>query len=206
MGGKVRGFMKAKTVFENLKKIFGAFAIVLSFWAALFTAFFIANSIVILVHSDGYHEVVYSVDQLLFRKGEMGSNSRSSDEYYAMGTVEGEQERFSLGEYLQGVIRTREDMESQVHVGQKLKVLYNPDVPQKTNMRILYTKKNFKQNWKRRQKKMINTGYGPWFLCVLLCLVFGFAAGQIKSAVKITIGSCVFIVFAWIPGILNYFF
>ena len=174
--------MKAKNVFDNLKKLFGALALVLSMWTAMITGFFIGNSIVILIHADGYHEATYTIDQLLFRKGDMRSNSRHSDEYYAMGTVEGEKERFSLGDYLQGVIRTREDMESQVHIGQKLKVLYNPEVPNNTKMRVLYPEKNFKQTWEKRQKKMIDTAYGPWLIAIILCILFGTAAGKTKSA------------------------
>lgn len=198
--------MKSRSLFDNLKKLFGALAVVLSMWTAMITGFFIGNSIVILIHADGYYEAIYTIDQLLFRKGEMGSNRTNYDEYYAMGTVDGRTERFGLGDYLQGVIQTREDLESQVHVGQKLKVLYNPDVPQKTKMRVLYPDENFKQTWEKRQKKMITTAYGPWLIAVLLCLLSGYAAGKAISAIKISIASCLFIVFAWIPLLLNYFF
>jgi hypothetical protein len=197
--------MKVRSIFSGLKKLFGAAAVILSMWTAMITGFFLGNTIVILIHADGYREATFTIEQLLFQKGGLQSNQPRGDQCYALGTVDGQDERFSLSGYLQGVISSREDLESQVHVGQKLKVLYNPDVPKNTKMRVLYPDRDFKLTWKRRQRKMIRTGYGPWLVAIALCLLFGIVAGETRSAIKWSIGACVFVVLSWMPLLYNYF-
>jgi hypothetical protein len=197
--------MKAQNVFEGMKNLFGALAIVLSMWAAMLTAFSVGSSVVIMLHADGYRPAVCTIDELFFQRGEIRSNRTYSD-YYAGVTVEGQKEEFNLGDYIKGVPQTREDLEAQVQVGQRLDVLYNPDVPRNSQLRVLYPEKNFKQTWKNRQKRMIQTAYGPWILAIGLCLLFGAAARKIRSAVKMSIGACIFVILAWIPYILNHYF
>jgi len=48
---------------------------------------------------------------------------------------------------------------------------------------VLYPEKNLKESWKRIQTKMIRTGYGPWLISMILCLLFGIAAGKTISSI-----------------------
>jgi hypothetical protein len=194
--------MKAQKMFESLKNLFGTLAIVLSVWAALFTVFGVSNGVIVMLYADGYRQATCTIDQLFFQKGETRRN-RTYDDYYASVTVEGQAEEFNLGGYVKGVLQTREDLEAQVHVGQELAVLYNPNVPKHSRLRVLYPEKDFKQSWQNRQKRMIHTAYGPWGLAIALCLFFGAAARKTKSAVKMSIGACVFVVLAWIPFLVK---
>jgi|GEM_PF-3287681 hypothetical protein len=197
--------MKPQSMLDNLKKMFGASALIFSMWSALITLSSVSQSVIILLYAGGYHESTYTIDQLLFQKGEMRTN-RTYDSYGAEGTVEGRKEFFGLGDYVQGVPQKREDLEAQVHVGQELKVLYNPDVPGASGLRVLYPEKDLKQTWRRIQAKMIRTGYGPWLISVVLCLLFGIAAGKTLSAVKICIGASVFVLLSWVPFLIQIFF
>jgi len=194
--------MTVRGVCDGLKNLFGALALVLSLWAAVFTAFFVGRSVVVMMHAGGYEPATFTVEELFFQKGAMRTN-RTYDSYHVTGTVLGRQERFGLGDYVKGVLQTRADLEAQVHVGQQLAVLYNPAVPANTGMRVLYPEKDFKRTWQRRQREMVTTAYGPWGLAMALCLAFGAAAGRIVSAVKICLGACVFVVLAWIPTLLQ---
>jgi hypothetical protein len=195
-------YTKLQSLFNNLKKICGASALILSMWTALITLASVHRSVIILLYADGYHETTYTIDRLIFQKGEMRRN-RTYDSYGAEGTVEGQEEFFGLGEYVHGVLQKREDLEAQVHVGQKLKVLYNPDVPRTSGLRVLYPEKNLKESWKRIQTKMIRTGYGPWLISMILCLLFGIAAGKTISSIKICIGALVFVLLSWIPFLIQ---
>lgn len=194
--------MKPRHLFDNLKKAFGASAVILSMWTALITLGSAGRSVIILLYADGYRDAVFTVDQLLFQRGEMRRN-RTYDSTGAEGTVEGRKEFFSLGEYVRGVLQKREDLEAQVRVGQELKVLYNPDVPKTSGLRVLYPEENLKDTWRKIQRKMILTGYGPWLICLILCMVFGIAAGKTVSAVKIAIGASIFVLLAWIPFLIQ---
>ena len=198
--------MNSEKLFTGLKSLFGALAIVLSMWTAMLTGFFIGNSVVIMLHADGYKPATFTVEKLYFQLGNYRSTNRTYDKYYVTGTVNGQTERFGLGDYVKGPFKTREEFEAQVHPGQKLAVLYNPAVPEKTKLRVQYPEKNFKETWKQRQKKMINTAYGPWGLAIVLCLLCGVLARKTLSAVKMCIGASVFVVLSWIPALLNYYF
>ncbi len=197
--------MKAQSLFDGLRKLFGLTAIVLSMWTAMLTAFFVGKSVAILIHADGYRPAVCTVDRLFFSKGEMRRN-RTYDEHYAVVTIEGRKEEFSLGGYVKGPVQSRADLEAQVHVGQTLAVLYNPDVPENGRLRVLFPEQNFKETWQHRRKKMVNTAYGPWILAMVLCLVSGAAARKLKPAIKMCVGACVFVAFAWIPFLAQNFF
>jgi hypothetical protein len=198
--------MKAQALFSNLKNLFGTLAVVLSMWTAMISGFSIGNSIVILMYADGYEPATYTIENLVYVHGSRASGRRTHDQYFAEGTVAGQKEKFGLGSYIQGTPQNIEDIKTQVHIGQKLEVLYNPKVPQNTKLRVLSPEKDFKATWKRRQQKMIRTAYGPWGIAVFLCLLFGILGRQTKSAIKFCIGASVFIVFAWIPTLIQIFF
>jgi hypothetical protein len=194
--------MKLQSLFNNLKKVCGVSALIFSLWTALITLSSVSKSVIILLYATDYHESTYTVDQLLFQKGEMRRN-RTYNSYGAEGTIESRNEFFGLGDYIQGDLQKREDLEAQVYIGQKLKVLYNPDVPKTSGLRVLYPEKNLKESWKKIQTKMIRTGYGPWLISMILCLLFGIAAGKTISSIKICIGASVFVLLSWIPFLIQ---
>lgn len=197
--------MKLQFLFNNLKKFFGASALILSMWTALITLGSVNKGVIILLYAKSYHEATFTIDQLLFQKGEMRRN-RTYNSYGAEGTVEGRKEFFGLGDYVRGVLQKREDLETQLHVGQELNVLYNPDVPRASELRVLYPQKNLKETWIKIQTKMILTGYGPWLISIILCFLFGIVAGKTISAVKICIGALVFVLLSWIPFLIQVVF
>lgn len=194
--------MKPQSLFNNLRKVCGVLALIFSMWAALITLSSVSNSVIILLYSKGYQESTYTIDQLLFQKGEMRRN-RTYNSYGAEGTIEGRKEFFGLGDYVQGDLQKREDLEAQVHVGQVLNVLYNSNVPRTSGLRVLYPQKDLKETWKRIQTKMIRTGYGPWLISMILCILFGIIAGKTISAIKICIGAFVFVFLSWIPFLIQ---
>jgi hypothetical protein len=195
--------VKARNAFDGLKNLSGAAAVILSMWTALLTAFGAGDSIVIMLNADGYRPAVCTVDRIVFQRGEARRN-RTYDAYYAEVTVEGRREEFNLGDYVRGVPQTREDLEAQVPEGRELAVLYNPDVPGKSRLRVLYPEKDFRESWRNRQRKILRTAYGPWGLAIVLCLTFGVAARRTRSALKWCAGASVFVILAWVPFIVRY--
>lgn len=195
--------LAAKITFTSgLIAVFGIAAVLLSFWTAMITGL-MGKTIYTLIYVDGYEPAVFTIENLVFFKGNNSSTNGSPSEYYAEGDIAGNKEKFKLGDYITGVIQNRQDLEKQVSVGQKLHVLYNKDAPTKLGIRVQYPEKEFKQTIQRRQKKMINTAYLPWIISVGLCLFFGIIGRQIKLAIVFCISSLFLIVFAWIPTLLN---
>ncbi|MBN1782153.1 hypothetical protein JW948_13555 [bacterium] len=196
--------MKSKPVFRSLQMLFGGMALVLSMWTAMITGFTLGKSLTILLYADGYRPATYTIEALYFQKANgINRPNRTWDNYYAEGTVEGRKERFGLGSYVQGILKTREDLEAQVQVGQKLAVLYNPDVPVKTQLRVLYPEKKFTETWTHVRNKSIRVGYAPWGICMFLCILFGIAARERRSTLGFVFMGTIFIVFSWMPAILN---
>lgn len=191
------------SVFRGLKSLFGVAAVILSFWTAMITGFFIGPSIVILLHIDGYRPETFTVTRLNYVKGYRTGSQRKPDKLWADGTVAGKKEIFTLGGYIQGTVQNLEELEKQFHVGQKLAVYYNPDAPKNWETRVLYPEENFHETWKNRQKKMVNTGYLPLALCWVFCLLFGILGRKIKSAVGFCVGSLFFVAFAWAITLLR---
>jgi len=197
---------KREVFFKTLMGLSGGAAIVLSFWTAVITAFVIGNSIYILIYADGYKPATFTIEKLSFVKGHRASGKRTSDRYWADGMVDGKKEKFKLGSYITGVIQSQKDLESQVRVGQKLPVLYNPNAPEKLEIRVQYPEKDFKRTWERRQDKMVHTAYMPWFIAMGLCLLSGIGADKIKAAFGFCTGSLFLVAFAWVPTIIKLLF
>lgn len=196
---------KITSIFGGFKTFFGVAAILLSFWAAILTAFLIRSSIFILLYADGYKQDTFTIEKLVFVKGKYtGSRAqRSYDKHWAEGTVAGRTENFSLGGYTQGTINSQEDLESQFEIGQKLPVVYNPDVPEDLELRVLYPEENFHATWKSLQKRMLNTAYLPLVFSMGLCFLCGIVARKTKSAIGFCVASLFLVVFSWIPTLLR---
>lgn len=188
--------------FTGLKNLFGFIAVILSFWSALITAFFVGPSIVIMMNAEGYHREVFTIRKLHYVHNDMRTQ-RTLDKYWADGEVAGQSEEYGLGGYVQGVPQNLEDLESQFQVGQKLDVMYNPNVSKKRGSRVLFAEDNFHETWRARQKRMVNTGYYPLGLALGLCFICGLLAGKTKSALKFAAGSSFFLIFAWVFVLLK---
>ena len=197
-GKKEEPVSKMRSFFRGLKNLFGFLAIILSWWTAILTAFLIGTSITILMYSDGYRPTTFTIEKLVYVKGGwQGSRSRP-DRYWAEGTIADQTEKFKLGGYTKGIPQNQEDLEAQFKIGQELPVLYNPNVPEKLEVRVLYPEKDFHETWKRRQKQMIRTAYLPQGLAIFLCLICGILARKTKSAIGFSVASLFFVVMAWV--------
>ena len=197
---------KTTSILIGLKNFFGIASILLSFWTALLTALLIGPSIFIILYADGYKPETFIIEKLFFVKGKYTSNraQRSNDKHWAEGTVAGQTEEFKLGGYTQGSINSQEDLESQFEVGQKLPVVYNPNVPENLELRVLFPEENFRATWKSRQQRMLNSAYYPLALSMSLCLFCGFVSRKTKSAVGFCVASFFLVVFSWIPTIVRF--
>jgi len=197
---------KREVFFKILMGLSGGAAIILSFWAAMITGFMVGKSIYILLYADGYKPSTFIIEKLTFIKGNNASTNRTYDTYWADGTIDGKKEKFKLGSYITGVIQSQKDLEAQVHVGQKLPVLYNPNAPEKLDIRVQYPEKDFKRTWERRQDKMIHTAYMPLAIALGICFLSAIAINRIKTAFGFFMGSLFFVTFAWVPTLLNLLF
>lgn len=187
-----------RSFFRGLKNLFGFLAILLSWWTAILTAFLIGTSIVILMYADGYRPGTFTIEKLVYVQGGWQNRRSQPDRYWAEGSIAGQSEKFKLGGYTKGIPQNQEDLEAQFKIGQKLPVLYNPDVPEKLEVRVLYPEKNFHATWKSRQKQMIRTAYLPQGLAIVLCLICGILARKTKSAIGFSVASLIFVALAWI--------
>lgn len=194
------------TLLSGLMGLCGGAAIILSFWVAMITGMGIGNTIYILLYEEGFREAEFTITELRYVHGNNSSTNRTYDTYYALGTINGIEEEFGLGSYVSGVIDSQEELEAFVSVGQVLPVLYNPDAPKHLDIRVQYPEKNFKRKIELLQEKMIKTAYGPWIIANVFCLFFGIIGGRWKTALGMSIGSCFFVIFGWVPTLLNLWF
>ena len=194
---------KTASVFRSFKNLFGFLAIVTSWWAAILTIM-LGQSIVILLNADGYKPGTFTIEKLVYFDPAYRGRSRP-DKYWAEGKVDGQAETFFLGGYAEGVIQNLEELEAQFSVGQQLPVLYNPDAPENSEIRVLFPDENFREAWQRRRMDFLKTGYLPLCLCITLCLVSGVLARKTKSAIGFSVASMFFVVFAWVFIWLKWF-
>jgi len=192
--------------FNRLKNLFGVAGILLGFWTALITAFLIGPILVMLIYSEGYNPATFTVEQLIYIQGQYIHGKHHPDKYWADGTVNGQKEMFKLGGYIKGVINNQEELEQQIRIGQKLAVLYNPEVPPKFQKRVVYPEEDFHATWKIRQSELIQKTYLPLSIVLGLCIVCGVVARNLKSTIGFVIGSLFFVLFALIPSLINIYF
>ena len=199
---------KTAAVFNGIKNFFGIAVLLLGAWTAFLTAFIIGPNMVTLKYVDGYQPATFTIQRLNFTKGDIRGNRHTHDTYWADGIVNGHQEKFFLGDYIKGVINSQAELEKQIHVGQQLKVLYNPGVPKNKfeKKRVVYPEKDFKNYWIGFQQRRLQESYCPLGVSILLCLVFGIAARNIVGAIGFVVGSAVMVLIALTPMVLNLIF
>jgi len=195
---------KTAAVFNGLKDLFGVAALLLGAWTALVTAFTIGPNLITLKYLDGYEPATFTVRELRFFGGSIQAGHNRRDRYWADGVIDGNQEKFFLGDYIKGSIDSQEELEAQVHVGQRLKVLYNPDVPSALEEhRVVYPEKDFKDYWKGFLQRRLRETYYPLAAALLLCVVCGILARNIRGAVGFVVGSTFMILLVLVPTIWN---
>jgi hypothetical protein len=198
-------FASKVTFLSALMVICGSLSVIFSIWTALVTSSGIETSIYLLRYADGYRPAVFTIEKLVFIKGDNASKNRTHDTYWVEGDIEGVKEKFRLGKYVPGVVQNLADLEKKVSVGQKLPVLYNPDIPEILGIRVQYPEKNFKQYVTRLQREMIRETYLPWGISGCLCLLFGIAAKKTRIAIGFGIVSFLIVLFGMIPTAVNLF-
>ncbi|MCB2189004.1 MAG: hypothetical protein KQJ78_21500 [Deltaproteobacteria bacterium] len=193
---------------NGLKNLFGVVAILLSFWTAMLTGFLIGPRVFLIMYGEGYRPAVFTITKLNFFKGSHAGSqaNRTYDKHWADGTVDGNQETYKLGGYLRGPVNRLEDLESQFKVGQRLSILYNPEVPRHLELRVQYPEENFRASWEATQRQMVRTAYLPLLAAMGLCLLCGLLAGRLKSAAGFCLGSLLFVAFAWFPTLVELWF
>jgi hypothetical protein len=196
---KIAGF------FNGVKNFFGIIALLLGGWTALVTAFVIGPNLVTLKYVDGYQPATFTIKQIHYVERTIRTGGPSRNELYADGIVNGNTEKFfGMGDYVRGTINSKEQIENQIHVGQKLEVLYNPDIPEKNQRnRVVYPEKDFKEYWKGFQQRRLRETYYPLGATLLLCLVFGIAARNIIGAIGFIVGSLFMVLLVLIPTAFN---
>ena len=197
---------KVISFFNGLKNLFGFSAILLSFWAALITGFFVGPSIIIMLNIDGYQPETFTIEKLTYIQGDVRGSQKTYDKYWADGTIAGQKEKFTLGEYVKGTIQNQEELDAQLKIGQQLPVYYNPEVHKNHNVRILYPDENFYETRKEKRKQFIVQGYLPMIVAMLACLFFGILARNIKSAIGFCFGTLFMVGFVWIFTLFKWIF
>jgi hypothetical protein len=195
---------KTAAVSNGLKNLFGVAAILLGAWTALVTAFTIGPNLITLKYVDGYEPATFTIRQLKFAEGSIQAGHTRRDRYWADGVIDGKPEKFFLGDYIKGSIDSQAELEQQVHVGQQLKVLYNPSVPRTLEeRRVVYPEKDFKDYWKGFLQRRLRETYYPLGAALLLCLVCGILARNIPGALGFVVGSTFMVLFVLVPTIWN---
>lgn len=185
-----------------LSHLSGAIGFTWSLWCAILTAFLIGSNLIVILNIDGYRPANFVVESIYFMKTHQGGSSTVHGGYGAEGSVEGNTEKFGLGDYVPVVINSREDIEKHIHIGQSLAVMYNPNV-YKPMLRVLYPDKKFIEKRKKRLEKLINTAYVPYAVCILLCFLFGFFGSVLKSCIALSAASLGIILLSWLPTLIE---
>jgi len=181
--------------------------IALSFWASMLSLLGLGENLYIQLYADGYKPAVFTIKELKFYKSTTSQiglrTSKSLATYLAYGEIDGNKERFGLKGFTKGFIESQADLEKEFSVGQKLQVLYNPDIPKKLKVHIQYPEKDFKRAHKRRQMQMIKIAYSPWVIAFCLCFLLGVLTKKKGDAVFVAMISLFFMGISWIIILFN---
>lgn len=196
-------------IINTLRHISNFAAILLALWACALTFFFVGDDLYIQLNVDGYKPAVFTIKELKFYEA-YTDNARVRPThhfayYFAYGEIDGNKERFGLTGFNKELIESQADLEKEFSVGQKLQVLYNPDIPKKFDIQIQYPDKDFKKVHKRRQMQMINKTYKPWAIAFSLCFLLGMLTKKKKGVVFVTLMSLSYMGFPWLIIIVRYY-
>ncbi|MBU0673980.1 MAG: hypothetical protein KJ950_04995 [Proteobacteria bacterium] len=187
---------RPRSVMRVLTMTFGLVALLLSFWTGMLLALLAGRQFVILTHVDGYQPAEFTVEKLVYFQGQWRGSKRNPDQYWAEGTVGGKHEKFTLGAYLTKIPANQGELESMMTVGRVLPVLYNPQVPDTIEVRVLYPEEDFPARWLLRRHNMYKYGFGPLAIALLLCLICSLV-DRSWTGPKFVIGSIPFPLMGW---------
>lgn len=129
----------------------------------------------VLTHVDGYRPAEFTVEELVYAEGQRRGSTTTPTRYWAEGTVNGHKERFGLGAYLPKIPASQAELEGMMAIGRVLPVLYNPEVPNTVETRVLYPDKDFPAKWLLSLHNLFRYGFGPlaaalslWLICSLI--------------------------------------
>jgi len=191
-----------KNTCKWLSHLSGAIGFTWSFWCAILTGLLIGSNLIVLLNIDGYRPTTLVVESIYFMQTHQSGSSTAWGGHGVDGIVDGNREKFGLGDYVPDVVNSREEIEKHIHIGQSLAVMYNPNV-YKPMLRVLYPEKNFIEKRKKRIEKMINTAYVPYAVCMLLCFLFGFFGNVLKSCIALSAASLGIIFLSWLPTLID---
>jgi len=193
---------KRTRIINILIQISEVLVIVLSLWAATLTFLSLGENFYIQLYAGGYKPAVFTIKELKFYKEYSGGHGSSASytipaKYWAFGEIIGNKDKFGLKGYAKGVIESQSDLEKEFTVGQKLQVLYNPNVPKKLEVHIQYPLKDFKNTHKRRQMQMIKYTYGPWVIAYCLYIFLKILTKNVRGIITVTLTSLFFMGMGW---------
>ncbi|MBU0485350.1 MAG: hypothetical protein KKB30_12665 [Proteobacteria bacterium] len=187
-----------QSIMTTLTITCGSIAILLSFWAGMLLALLAGRQFVILSHIEGYKPAEFTVEKLVYFHGMRPGRSRiDKDHYWAEGTINGQPEKFTLGAYLPKIPANQAQLESMMSVGRVLPVLYNPEVPDTIEVRIIYPEEDFPAKWLLRRRNMYKYGFGPLAIALGFCLLCSLA-DRSWLGLKFFVGSLPFPLMGWL--------
>lgn len=192
----------ATSLWRKLVVATGMIALLVSLWCAALIAMLGGRQFMVLTHVDGYRPAEFTVEKLVYFKGRhYASGSNDPTEYWAEGKVDGHRERFVMGSYLPKIPTSQAELESMMDIGRVLPVLYNPQVPDTLDVRVLYPEQNFPANWYRSVDSLYMIGVLPLGILVALCLLFSLLDRSwvgLKFMVVCSFFPVMGLVFAWL--------
>ena len=150
----------------------GVLAIACSVWARMLVALLGGQHFTVLTHVGGYRPAEFTVERLVYQAGQRRGSTTSPTRYWAEGTVNGHKERFGLGAYLPKIPGSLAELEGMMAIGRVLPVLYNPEVPDTIEARVLYPDRDFPARWLIGLHNLYKFGFGPLAVALALCLLF----------------------------------
>lgn len=194
--------IERKKVFNILMSISRFATVALAFWAAMLTFLVLGENCYILFYADGYKPAVFTIKELRYYKSSSSGSGRhtthTSAHSVAYGEIDGKKDQFKIGGFVEEPIESQSDLEKHFSVGQKLQVLYNPNIPKKIGIHIQYPEKDFKNKHKRWRIQIIKITYGPWIISFCIYLFLGFITKNYKGFKFVIIMSLVWMGMGWI--------
>lgn len=187
----------SRSLTRTLTTVFGLVAVFASLWAGALVALLAGRQFMVLTHLDGYRPAEFTVEKLVYFRGQRRGSTQTRDQYWAEGTVAGRHERFGLGAYLPKIPASQAELESMMQVGRVLPVLYNPEVPDTVEVRLLYPEEDFPAKWLLSRRNVYTYGFGPLAVSLGLCLLCSLA-DRSWTGLKFALGCIPFPVLGWL--------
>ena len=189
-----------------LATAFALISLALSLWAAVIVGMLGGDNAVVLLHAADYRPATFTIERLVYLPGggtgARGTTTRRSDRYWAEGRIGEQAEKFTLGGYLKGIPKDREEFEGWFSVGQELSVLYDPDLPRSLNVRVLHPREDFREFWRRRWRNIFLVAYLPMGIALVLCAVCSRLARD-WSWLRLAMFSVLIALTGWIPALIT---